>query len=393
MFSRMTRTGSVRFEFAIANRVLFGPGTADEITSAAQAFGRRALVVVGSIERAAPLLGQLQAASVETLPYPITAEPTIATVLEGVRAAREGDCDLVIGIGGGSALDAGKAIAALLTNPGDIFEHLEVIGQGKPLEQPSAPYIAIPTTAGTGTEVTRNAVIAVPEHHIKVSLRSPFMLPRLAVVDPELTYSLPPSVTAATGLDALTQLIEPFVSNAANPMTDAICRAGMRRAARSLLQAYQDGSNKDARQDMSLASLFGGMALANARLGAVHGFAGPIGGMFTAPHGAVCARLLPFVMEANVRVLKARQRNSPALARYTEIAHILTGNALARAEDGIKWVHRLTRRMDIPPLSKYGLTAGAHPAILEGAKKSSSMKGNPVELTDQELVGILEEAR
>ncbi|PJH75794.1 MAG: alcohol dehydrogenase, partial [Anaerolineae bacterium CG_4_9_14_0_8_um_filter_58_9] len=204
-------TGNVRFEFATANRIIFGPGACTGLPQAAQAFGCRALVV-GSLERSAPLCEQLRAAGVDALPYPITGEPTVAAVLEGLRAAREGGCDLVIGIGGGSALDAGKAIAALLTNRGDIYDYLEVIGKGRPLEQSSAPYIAIPTTAGAGTEVTRNAVIAVPEHRVKVSLRSPFLLPRLAVVDPELTYSLPPSVTAATGLDALTQLIEPFVS-------------------------------------------------------------------------------------------------------------------------------------------------------------------------------------
>ena len=381
----------MRFEFATANRIIFGPGACAKLAPAAQAFGRCALVV-GSLERTAPLREQLRAAGVEALPYPIAGEPTVACVLEGLRAAREGGCDLVIGIGGGSALDTGKAIAALLTNGGEIYEYLEVIGKGKPLEKASAPYIAIPTTAGTGAEVTRNAVISVPDHKVKVSLRSPFLLPRLAIIDPELTYSLPPSVTAATGLDALTQLIEPFVSNAANPMTDAICREGIRRAARSLLHAYQDGEDKDARQDMSLASLFSGIALANARLGAVHGFASVLGGMFPAPHGAVCARLLPFVMEANVRALKSRLPDDPALARYAKIAHILTGDALARAEDGIKWVHHLIHTMGIPPLSAYGLSADVYPVIVAGAKKSSSMKGNPVELTEQELVGILEQA-
>jgi len=384
-------TGNVRFEFATANRIIFGPGACTGLPQAAQAFGCRALVV-GSLERSAPLCEQLRAAGVDALPYPITGEPTVAAVLEGLRAAREGGCDLVIGIGGGSALDAGKAIAALLTNRGDIYDYLEVIGKGRPLEQSSAPYIAIPTTAGAGTEVTRNAVIAVPEHKVKVSLRSPFLLPRLAAVDPELTYSLPPSVTGATGLDALTQLIEPFVSNAANPMTDAVCREGMRRAARSLLRAYQDGNDKEARQDMSLASLFSGMALANARLGAVHGFASVIGGMFPAPHGAVCARLLPFVMEANIGALEARQPGAPALERYAEIAHLLTGDAMSRAEEGIEWVHQLIHTMSIPPLSEYGLTAEAYPIIVVGAEKSSSMKGNPVALTEQELVGILKKA-
>ncbi|MDI6768879.1 MAG: iron-containing alcohol dehydrogenase [Anaerolineales bacterium] len=390
-FSRMMGTGDVRFEFATASRILFGPGACAEIPQAARAFGRRALVV-GSLERSAPLREGLRAAGVEALLYPITGEPTVVVVLEGLRIAREGGCDLVIGIGGGSALDTGKAIAALLTNPGDIYDYLEVIGKGKSFQEPSAPCIAIPTTAGTGTEVTRNAVIVAPEQQVKVSLRSPFLLPKLAVVDPELTYSLPPSVTAATGLDALTQLIEPFVSNAANPMTDAVCREGMRRAARSLLRAYQDGKDKDARQDMSLASLFSGMALANARLGAAHGFASVIGGMFPAPHGAVCARLLPFVMEANMRALKARQPSAPTLARYAEIAQILTGDVQAKTEAGIEWVQQLLDEMNIPPLSAYGLTADAYPVIVAEAKKSSSMKGNPVALTEQELVGILEKA-
>jgi len=381
----------VRFEFATASRIIFGPGACAEIAPAARAFGRRALVV-GSLERSSTLREQLRAAGVESFPYSFAGEPSVASVLGGVRAARECACDLVIGFGGGSALDASKTIAALLTNPGDIYDYLEVVGKGKPLEQASAPCIAIPTTAGTGAEVTRNAVIAVPEHKVKVSLRSAFLLPRLAVIDPELTYSLPPSVTAATGLDALTQLIEPFVSNAANPVTDAVCREGMRRAARSLSRAYQDGSDQEARQDMCLVSLFSGMALANARLGAVHGFAGVIGGMFPAPHGAVCARLLPFVMEANIGALKARQPGAPALERYAEIAHILTGNAQAKVEDGIEWVQHLTHTLYILPLSKYGLSTEAYPAVIAGAKKSSSMKGNPLALTEDELVEILERA-
>ena len=162
-----------------------------------------------------------------------------------------------------------------------------MIGKGQALASPSLPFIAVPTTAGTGAEVTRNAVLASPEHRVKASLRSPFMLARLAVVDPELTYDLPPAVTASTGLDALTQLIEPYVSSRANPMTDSLCVEGMRRAARSLPRVFADGRDAEARLDMSLASLFGGLALANAGLGAVHGFAAAIGGAFDAPHGAV----------------------------------------------------------------------------------------------------------
>jgi alcohol dehydrogenase class IV len=218
------------------------------------------------------------------------------------------------------------------------------------------------------------------------------MLPRLAVVDPELTYSMPPAVTASTGLDALTQVLEPYVSNQANPMTDAICREGLWRAARSLRRAYQDGSNAEAREDMALVSLFGGLALANAKLGAVHGFAGPLGGLFHAPHGAICARLLPYVMEANVRALQARMPDSPSLARYDEVAQLLTGENTARASDGVTWVQDLCQALDVPPLSDFGLTEGDFPTVVAKAGKASSMKGNPIALTDEELTQILRDA-
>ena len=383
----------MRFEFATATRVLFGPGTLREVAPLAAAFGRRALVVTGRhVERAAPLLDQLHRQSVATVTFTVSGEPATATALAGVQFAKEAACDLVIGFGGGSALDTGKAVAALLTNGGELLDYLEVIGRGQPLTQSSAPYIAIPTTAGTGSEVTRNAVLASPEHRVKVSLRSPLMLPRLAVVDPELTYALPPEVTAATGLDALTQLVEPFVSNSANPMTDALCREGMRRVARSLRRAYETGSDAAAREDMALASLFGGMALANAKLGAVHGLAGPLGGLFLAPHGAICARLLPIVMEANVRALQSRAPNSPALARYDEVAQILTGNATAAAADGVVWVRDVCAAVAVSPLSRFSLTQADFPAVVAQAQQASSMKGNPVPLTDQEVTDILEQA-
>jgi alcohol dehydrogenase class IV len=232
-------------------------------------------------------------------------------------------------------------------------------------------------------------VLASPQHQLKVSLRSPSMLPRLAVVDPELTYSMPPAVTASTGLDALTQVLEPFVSNQANPMTDGICREGLGRAARSLRRAYEDGRDAEARQDMALVSLFGGLALANAKLGAVHGFAGPLGGLFPAPHGTICARLLSTVMEANVRALQARMPDSPALARYDEVAKLLTGKGAARANDGVAWIQELCQALDVPPLSDFGLTEDDFPTVAEKARKASSMKGNPILLTDEELTEIL----
>jgi alcohol dehydrogenase class IV len=353
--------------------------------------GRRALLVTGSSsERASRLAGQLQAAGVEATAMCIKGEPQLATVTEGARIAREASCDVVIALGGGSVIDGGKAIAAVLANGGDLLDYVEVIGRGRPLTKPSAPFIAIPTTAGTGSEVTRNAVLASPEHRVKVSLRSPLMLPRLAVVDPELTYSVPAAVTASTGLDALTQLIEPYVCNSPNPITDAICREGMYRAARSLKRACQDGRDPRAREDMAIASLFGGLALANAKLGAVHGLAAPLGGMFPAPHGAVCARLLPLVMEANLQALESRAAGSPILERYCEVARLVTGDPSASASDGARWVAELCADLRIAPLSRFGLDEAAIPAVISQAVKASSMKGNPIQLMDEELSAILE---
>ncbi len=208
-------------------------------------------------------------------------------------------------------------------------------------------------------------------------------------MDPELTYSVPPAVTASTGLDALTQVLEPYVSNQANAMTDGICREGLGRAARSLRRAYEDGHDAEAREDMALASLFGGLALANAKLGAVHGFAGPLGGLFPAPHGTICARLLPHVMAANVRALQARMPDSPALARYDEVAQLLTGESTARAADGVAWIQDLCQALDVAPLSDFGLTEDDFPTVVEKARVASSMKGNPIVLTDEELTEIL----
>jgi len=391
----------LRFEFATATRIIFGPGTLREVGPIAAKMGHRALVVTGRTAlqqvqdkpaRAAPLLDALAEQGIEIIPYSVAGEPTVEMARLGTRRAQEADCDLVIGFGGGSALDTGKAVAALLTNGGDPLDYLEVIGRGQPLTRPAAPYIAIPTTAGTGAEVTRNAVLASPEHRVKVSLRSPLMLPRLALVDPELTHSLPPSVTASTGLDALTQVIEPYVSNRANPLTDALCREGMRRAARSLHRAYEQGDDAEAREDMALVSLFGGLALANAKLGAVHGFAGPMGGMFSAPHGAICGRLLPHVMAVNVRALHERQPESEALHRYDEVAQILTGNDDATAADGVAWMQELCDALHIPALSSYGVAPADFPLLIEKGSAASSMQGNPIQLTPDEMREILTRA-
>jgi alcohol dehydrogenase class IV len=381
----------MHFEFATATRIIFGAGTVKELAPAAKSFGKRALVVTGtSGGRVSTIVEQLRSEGMAASEFYVSGEPTVAMVLSGLGQARTSDCEIVISIGGGSVIDAGKAIAALMTNTGDITDYLEVVGKGQALTNACATYIAIPTTAGTGSEVTRNAVLGVSEKRVKVSLRSPLMLARLAIIDPEMTYTSPPEITAASGLDALTQLIEPFLSNASNPMTDAICRDGMRRAARSLRCAYDNGEDASAREDMSLTALFGGMALANAKLGAAHGFAGPIGGMFPAPHGAICARLLPLVMEINLYAIRDRTGQLPVLERFAEVAQILTGDPNAHAEDGIRWLHELSSAFKIPSLATYGVKESDFPAIVAQAKKASSMKGNPIELNEQELTRIME---
>jgi len=380
----------MQFEFATATRIVFGPGAASRLGPNVKAYGRRALVVTGrSPQRAEKILADLSAHGVGTAIFSVAGEPEISAVENGVALAKKESCDFVIGFGGGSVIDTGKAIAAMMTNEGGLLDYLEIIGRGKTLLKRSAPFIAIPTTAGTGAEVTRNAVLVSPEHKVKVSLRSPHMLPSLAIVDPELTYDLPPALTASTGLDALTQLIEPFVCLRANPMTDSFCLEGIRRAARSLREAVFNGQNKSAREDMALASLFGGLALANAGLGAVHGFAGPIGGSFPAPHGAICAVLLPHVMAANIRALREREPKSYALSRYWRIAPMLTGNQHATADAGVEWVQKLVAELPVPKLSAYGVREESVADLVAKAANASSMKANPIALTPNELAQTL----
>jgi alcohol dehydrogenase class IV len=383
----------IRFEFATAGRILFGNGRAREAAGLAKELGARAFVVTGATGRHADsLLAGLARQGTAYVTFRVSGEPTTDLVREGTRQALEAGCDYVIGLGGGSSIDAAKAIASLLANGGDPLDYVEVVGRGLPLAQPAIPWLAIPTTAGTGAEVTRNAVLASPEHRVKVSLRSPTMLPRVALIDPELTYSMPPETTASTGLDALTQLIEPYVSNRANPMTDGLCREGMTRGARSLRRACEKGTDVAARENMALASLFGGLALANAGLGAAHGFAAPVGGTFDAPHGAVCAALLPHVMRVNMRALRERHPDSVSLLRYGEIAQILTGKATAEAADGVRWVEELCADLRVPTLASYGIGQDDLPLLVQKAAVASSMQANPVVLTPAEMAEILEQA-
>jgi alcohol dehydrogenase class IV len=399
--------GGAPWEFATAGRIVFGAGTRHQLPAIVRAFGSRALLVGGRHLHATggvlPDLG-------DVILFVVEGEPTIDIVRRGADLFRAERCDVVIGVGGGSVLDAAKAIAALATNHGDVLDYLEVIGRGQPLEHVPAPCIAVPTTAGTGSEVTRNAVLGSKDHGVKASLRHASMLPRVAVIDPELTLTLPSAVTATTGLDALTQVIEPYVSPRATPMTDAFCLEGIRRVSRSLRIAAgaagmdgQDGPERttrlDARTDMSLASLFGGLALANAGLGVIHGFAAPIGGMFSAPHGAVCAALLPHGMTANLHALHARARAegttaaaAAALAtieRYRIVAVTFTGDPDATPEAGIAAVASLSADLKIPGLRAYGINESHATELARKALNSSSMKANPIALDEAAMRAVL----
>ena len=379
----------INFEFATATQVIFGNGTVSKIPQLLQGMGHNIFLVTGKNPlRANFLTENLEAEGFSVFSFRVEKEPDTEMISTGAKLARETACDAVVGFGGGSVIDSAKAIAALGPNKGELLDYLEVIGKGQKLEEKPLPFIAVPTTAGTGAEVTKNAVIHSAEHHVKVSLRSPLMFPDVAVVDPELTLSIPPEITATTGMDALTHLLETFVSNQSNPFIDMLCREGMRRISFSLKKAYKNGNDLKAREDMAFAAMLGGMTLANVKLGAVHGFAGPMGGMFPVPHGAVCAALLPPVMEINITVLE-KQKQINSIAKYLEVAQILTGNPDSKIEDGIRWAEEMVKTLKIPTLSTFGLSSSDFPVLVEKAKKASSMKGNPVVLNDGQLTEIL----
>jgi alcohol dehydrogenase class IV len=377
------------FDLAIPRRVLFGSGRAGELAALLPTLGRKVLLCTGSdASRHRSLLGDVDPVAVVTVPH----EPTVDEVRTATDRARAAGADTVVAVGGGSVLDVGKAVAVLLGNGTDPLDHLEVVGRGMPVERPSVPLVAVPTTAGTGAEATANATLRSPQHGLKASIRSPHMLAAVALVDPLLTLACPPAVTASSGLDALTQCLEPYVSPRANPATDALAAEGLRRGARALRRAYEHGADVAAREEMSLCSLFGGMALANAKLGAVHGLAGVIGGLVDAPHGAVCAALLGPVVEANVRALRQRAPDSPALGRYADVARMVTGRREATVEDAVEWLREIVAALDVPRLGAVGLPPAQYAEVAGKAARSSSMQGNPARLSQEELVEVLRAA-
>lgn len=380
----------MQFEFLTTTKIRFGPGKLNSIGDIAGEFGKRAFIVFGCPKPITDRLTDLlEKHGISCSTVKIEQEPTVEMIRKLVNLARQFSPDLVIGIGGGSAIDSSKSTAVFLSNSGEIMDYLEVIGKGKQFISPPLPLITIPTTAGTGAEVTKNAVIGSIKYHVKVSLRSPYLFPKIALVDPELTINMPPEITAFTGLDALTQLIEPYTCNEPNPLVDSLCRDGIQRIAQSLYQVFDNGKDLQTREDISLASLFSGLALTNAKLGAVHGLAGPIGGEIPAPHGAICACLLPNVMEINIAAINERIPGHPVMDRYNNIGKILCNHPDATAMDGMEWIREFCHHAKILPLSAYGLTELHLSKIIEKAQIASSMKGNPITLSDGELRNIL----
>ncbi|MEI2776572.1 MAG: iron-containing alcohol dehydrogenase [Tetrasphaera sp.] len=379
-----------RFELVTPADIRFGAGRVSEVPDILTALGvTRVLVVTGATtSRAEEIRAALREKGIESDAVATAGEPSVELIRDGVAALLGSGCDGVLGYGGGSALDAAKALAALAASGTDPLDHLEVVGHGRPLSTPSLPCVAVPTTAGTGSEVTRNAVLSARD--VKASLRSPLLLPRAAVVDPDLLLATPAATVAASGSDALSQLIEPLLSARANPVTDALARDGIRRSARSLARGVRDGlGDPQVRADLALASLLGGLCLANSGLGAVHGLAAVLGARYAAPHGAVCGVLLPAVVEVNLAALRRRDIEHPALDKLTEIAVLLTGNPDASPDDVPPWLHAQRQALGLSGLAAYGVLAEHIPELIGRGMQASSMKANPVELTHDDLGAIL----
>ena len=378
------------FDFSTAGRILFGPGVFEETSAWLPALGQRVLVVTGADPtRSDGLMALLAKGGCAVDRVSFGGEPSIAVVKGILERLRLFGADSVVGFGGGSPIDAAKAAAALATNPGEPTDYLEIVGRGQPLVVPPLPMVAIPTTAGTGAEVTRNAVLTVPEQHLKVSLRGPFLLPELALVDPRLAVGLPSRVTATTGMDALTQLAEAYVSGRANPISDGFALNGLYAARRNLRLAVRDGSDPQAREGMALAALMSGLALTSAGLGVVHAYASPIGGVFPISHGAICAALLPSALFVNLRACRERASDGEPLARFTRLARILTDDPQASPEAGAEWVRKLVADLGLGGLRKHGVTEDWWEDLGQSAGRSNSMKGNPIALIAKEMADVL----
>ncbi len=388
----------MQFDFLPIPRINFGLHKFQDVRSFILEFGSRVFIVASeSTLNKNPVLKKILLNSTselgyESLIYFIKGEPTIEIIDSGVEEAKEFKSDVILGIGGGSVLDSAKAIAGLVTNGGSALDYMEVIGKGLSISKPPLPIIVAPTTAGTGSEVTKNAVIFAKDDKLKASIRSLLLIPKIAIIDPILMLSVPSNVTATCGMDALTQLIEAYTSNMAHPFTDTLAMLGIQKALKSLPIAYQNGQSYEAREDMALAALLSGICLANVGLGAVHGFASPMGGL-NIPHGVICSVLLAPTIEVNIKELKSKSPNSAVLAKYSRIGRIISGQSSSTQEEDheilIEYLKKLTQDLKIPSLSEYGVNESDIPSIVEKAREASSMRYNPITLEDSALTSIL----
>jgi len=386
----------LRFDFLNTPQIVFGKGRFQEIGDLLAQYGKR-ILIVGSESAFSQIQEQFEAIiSKKKMSYDvifIKGEPDIHQIDSGVKLGIKQKVDVILGIGGGSAVDAGKAVAGLISNGGSAKDYMEVIGIGSKITKQPLPYLAVPTTSGTGSEVTKNAVILSKEEGLKASIRSPLLIPKVALIDPELMVNVSPEVTAYCGLDALTQLLESYTSIKSQPITDSLAVLGIRRITKSLIYVYENGDDISSREDIAFAALLSGICLANAGLGAVHGFASPIGGMLGIPHGVVCGALLAPVIEENIRQMVAEIPFNETLAKYATLGELLVDlvfeDIREAADRVIEYTEQISRLLKIPKLSKYGLSEKYFDKIIEKAKKSSSMGYNPVKLSDEALYRIL----
>ncbi|RJX64840.1 iron-containing alcohol dehydrogenase [Vibrio sinensis] len=378
------------FQFMTSTRIIFGEGALQSSLSVMNQFGYSVLLVTGqNMQRSSPIINYLQQHNMRYQHIAISGEPNITMIEESALGGRKFQPDMVVAMGGGSVIDMGKALAAIIPNQGDVYDYVEVVGRNVPLKTKPLPFIAIPTTASTGSEVTRNAVLRSGQDQVKVSLRSPDMLADVAIVDPTLTYGTDRYTSGRGAMDAFTHLMEAYVCGEPNPITDMICEEGLRRLSRSVISGCLE-DDFDARSDLSFAAMLGGMAITNAKLGAAHGLAAALGGKLDAPHSVITARLAPHVMMENIRVAKEADRED-VLNRYTQIAKILTGRSNAHRNDGVLWVNMMLEKLALPNLSDFGVCMTSFDLVAEDAMKSVAIKGNPLPLTKERLMYVLEQ--
>ncbi|MDA0147441.1 iron-containing alcohol dehydrogenase [Vibrio sp. LaRot3] len=378
------------FQFMTSTRIIFGEGALQSSLSVLNQFGYSVLLVTGqNTSRASPLINYLKQQNMRYQHVAISGEPNITMVEETALSGRKFKPDMVVAIGGGSVIDMGKALAAIIPNQGDVYDYVEVVGRNVPLKTKPIPFIAIPTTASTGSEVTRNAVLRSGQDQVKVSLRSPDMLADVAIVDPTLTYGTDSYTSGRGAMDAFTHLMEAYVCGDPNPLTDMVCEEGLRRLSSAILAGCLQDDFK-ARSDLSFAAMLGGMAITNAKLGAAHGLASALGGKLAAPHSVITARLAPYVMQENIRAAQDAGR-ADVLARYQKVAQILTGRTNACRTDSILWVNMMLDKLGLPKLNSFGVCSTSFDDVANDALKSVAIKGNPLPLTQERLTYILQQ--